>query len=443
MQAIAYLALEIKQRELDSRLLIAAHLVHAGLPVMFGQQWAIFRNADVLPKGLMLFKTVNRIQAVNMQNCRDCGHLVAATDEEVLVCLQEACFFEVFSEIAADNCDLFFAQSELHKTLVEQRFPSLQGKVQVSGNSRLDFLAPRGRTAYAAEAQALQDQYGDFILFNTNYGQINSIWKDLNEVIKIAAKAGLVKPEDPKSVAEYQAKLEWERRNLLEIAALIDWTLRDQPQYKVVLRPHPGERVEFWQEQFGQRPGFTIIPRSNPHPWLMAAKLVAHTSCTTGLEAVLLGKPVVNLVPIPHPTFDYVTNHVNPTFPTWRTAAAAMSAFFRENAGPIVDDRDRCQTNLRTHFPDHDEGIAAKKIADGVLHLLASRGVPAGSPVDLTFSDPGFRVFNRPATLKDKFTVTQDEVLAGLRNAASRMGLALKADVVTVDDSLFMLMPRR
>ena len=67
MEPIAYLGLEIKQRELESRTMVAAHLLKAGIAVIFGQQWSMFANAAALPRGVMLFKTVNDIQAGVME----------------------------------------------------------------------------------------------------------------------------------------------------------------------------------------------------------------------------------------------------------------------------------------------------------------------------------------------------------------------------------------
>ena len=323
MEPIAYLALEIKQRELESRILIAAHLLKAGIAVVIGQQWVLFANADTCPPGVALFKTVNHIQAGKMADFRASGHLVAATDEEVLVCTEEACFLEVFSPKAAENCDLFFAQSDFHKSVVENRFPALRGRTQAVGNARVDLLSADRRKSFGPEVQDIVKTYGPYILFNTSYGQLNSIWKDMEHVNTIAAVAGLVNRDDPASIAEYQAKLEWERRNREEMVELLRWVIEEIPDKNIVLRPHPGEAPEFWWERFGSCERLHIIPRSKPQPWILGADMVVHTSCTTGLEAALMGKPVVNLFPAVHPAFDFITNHVNPIFRTWQEAGAA------------------------------------------------------------------------------------------------------------------------
>ena len=48
VEPIIYLGLEIKQRELDSRLRIAINALALGYPVVFGQQWTLFSNADTM-----------------------------------------------------------------------------------------------------------------------------------------------------------------------------------------------------------------------------------------------------------------------------------------------------------------------------------------------------------------------------------------------------------
>lgn len=439
MEPILYLGLEIKQRELESRLAIALHALNLGFPVIFGQQWAIFNNADSLPPGVILFKTVNSIQASGMALFVKHGHLVAATDEEVLVCFEDACFFEVFSPLAAENCHLFFAQSQIHKNAIARRFPQLAPRTAVVGNSRMELLSPSNRGAIAAEAEALKQAHGPYILFNTNYGQINSIWTDMNQVKAIAARAGLLNTDDPASVAEYQKKLEWELVNRAEIVEVIRWTLENMTEHQVVLRPHPGERPEYWQDLFGAHPRFKLVARSSPHPWIMGAELLIHTTCTTGLEAALLGKPDLNVVPIPHPTFDYITNYVNPVVKNWRDAATAIGSYLREGSGLIAESRETYAAALDQYFPGHRDGDTSRQIATNLLELARANGKTPRPDLPLTFREPGFRRQERAGILKDKFTLQDDEFVACLKGAMNRLGLSLPLKVAKLDDSLYYL----
>jgi hypothetical protein len=307
------------------------------------------------------------------------------------------------------------------------------------GNSRMELLSPRNRHSIAAEAEALRRTHGPYILFNTNFGQINSIWTDMNQVAQIAARAGLVNINNPASVAEYRKKLEWEQINRTEITDLLRWTLENAKDHKLVLRPHPGERAEYWQDMFGGHPRFTVIARSNPHPWVMGSELLVHTTCTTGLEAALLDKPALNLVPVAHPTFDYVTNYVNPTVKTWQDAAAVMAPFLSDGGGPIVESRTTYAAALERYFPGHREGDSSRKIAEKLMELARQNGRTPRADLPLGFRAPGYRSMVRPDILKDKFTLTPEELRQHLSAAIQRLGLTIELKAAQLDDSLYYL----
>ena len=440
MDSIAYLGLEIKHRELDSRILIAARLLKAGVTVFLGQQWSLFANADTLPPGVILFKTLNQIQARNMARFREHGHIVTATDEEVLGCINERCFLEAFSPLAATNCDLFFAQSKLHQESVEKKFPSMRGRALVVGNSRVDFLLGDRQKKLQPEVKQISEKYGPYILFNTNYSQINSIWKDVNSVIKIAANAGIFDVNDEISTKAYSKIFLWERENREEMINLLQWTIDQLPEKKIILRPHPGEMPDFWIKRFGRCERLHIIPRSNPHPWILGSDLVVHTSCTTGLEAALMGKPVANVVPNPRPNFDVVTSAVNPTFRTWEDASKAISAFFRNKSGPLRDDEGQRLELLSRQFTIDDREVT-EKISEQLVKLLIDHDAKFLNGEIPNMRRGGFRRVTLTETMKDKISLDPNELAAMLRATFEEIGGGPQVNLSSIDDSLFLLVP--
>jgi surface carbohydrate biosynthesis protein len=439
MEPIAYLTVEVKHRELESRILIASKLLQAGYAVVLGQQWSVFNNADTLPPGVILFKTVNDIQARNMANFRKHGHLVAATDEEVLICVEDICFMLAFGPIAAQNCDLFLAQSVDHQTAIERKFPALAGKTRVVGNPRVDLLAPAGRLSFANEAHELKKAHGPYILFNTNYGSLNSIWKSLEQVTQIAAQAGAFNPNDPNSVREFHAMIEWERRNRDEMLPMMHWTAQNLTTHNIVIRPHPAELAEFWINEFGKYPQVRIIPRSNPHPWIMAAEAIVHTGCTTGLEAKLLDKTAVNIMPSQHPVFDRMVNHINPTFAKWQDAAAALQRYVSQKDGPLVESSAAHSQVLEGYLPGYKSGNAATEIANGLIGLLQSHGARPQKSYHLRTRNNRYNFMQRHATQKDKFSAMADEIAAGFDSLGSLAGPTGNVSLSVIDDSLFLL----
>lgn len=439
IEPIAYLALEVKQRELHSRLQVASHLLRLGYPVVFGQQWSLFANAAALPPGLMVFKTINNIQAQNMARARAAGHLIAATDEEVLICTDDKCFMLGFSPVGAENCDLFLAQSSAHKESVLRTYPGFRGQIEVTGNPRIDLMSAGQKSAFEAKGAALRKEHGPYLLFNTNFSSINTMWGSLQRIAEICIKIGQLDPNDPKSVAEFHALIAWEQKNHAELTQLMSWAVQNCPNHKIVIRPHPTERKEYWEEQAAGNPRVLVVPRSDPHPWIMGADLVMHTSCTTGLEATLLNKPVINLYPSERPDFVPILGRINPTFATWQDAAAAAKTFLETGGGPVVANKEAFAATLAEYYPGYKDGAAARAVSEKLAGLLSTRGAPPKAGYVLQMRSPGFQTYQRSPELKDKFTVSAEEVAAAIRAEASLTGLSGQLHIKQLDDSLFFL----
>ena len=209
-----YLGVEIKTREFESRLRTAAHLLKMGIPVVIGQQWSIWENVQTLPRGVALFKTTNEIQAKVMRAFKSAGHTVVALDEEALCCRGAACFLQGMADAAAPNIDLFLAQNKEQQAVLNSKYKNLN--IRVVGNPRVDFNQERLAEKQSAAAE-IQKKHGEFILFNTNFGCINSVWPD-KALKKIAIAAG-------QDMTTWDARLNWERRHKQEFELLLDWAI--------------------------------------------------------------------------------------------------------------------------------------------------------------------------------------------------------------------------
>jgi len=437
MPSTAYLALEIKQRELESRLLIAVKLLHEGVNVVFGQQWALFEDAELLPKGVTLFKTVNDIQARKMGLFKSNGHLVTATDEEALICVNESCFLQAFSSLAGHNCDLFFAQSEQHKKAVEKKAPNLRGKVIVTGSPRVELLAENMRHDAIQEALELRNIHGDYILFNTNYGNINSIWDDIHHVMNIAVTAGSLDPKNPVSIAEFQKSIEWELRNQIEMIRLIKWSASTIKNHKFVIRPHPGEKAELWEKEFLDHQNIIVVPRSNPHPWIIGARLIVHTGCTTGLEATLLGKYAINLMPSDHPLLDTIVNHINLTVRTWEEGASIITQYLDNSTHVDLAIQNMLAAKLEEYLPKHTRSNASSIISQQISRLAETLPTDERGLNNLAITPR-----ERTKVQVDKFTLHETELQNALAHTSRLAGINLKASIKKLADSLFLLSPR-
>ncbi|HUR43310.1 MAG TPA: surface carbohydrate biosynthesis protein, partial [Aestuariivirga sp.] len=71
------------------------------------------------------------------------------------------------------------------------------------------------------------------------------------------------------------------------------------PDRQIVLRPHPAERIETWNDISERCPNVHVVFEGNVIPWLLGAAILVHNGCTTAIESVLLNKPPLCYQPIP------------------------------------------------------------------------------------------------------------------------------------------------
>jgi hypothetical protein len=73
----------------------------------------------------------------------------------------------------------------------------------------------------------------------------------------------------------------------------------------MVLRPHPSENHDIYNQLAERFKTIKIDNSGNIIPWLLACKAMVHNGCTTGAEAYLLRVPAISYLPTFNKTYDY------------------------------------------------------------------------------------------------------------------------------------------
>lgn len=399
---IAYLTCEIKGRDFPSRLLIASHLLARGYSVVVGQQWGMIVNLAMgdAPAGAVLFKTANKIQGGLMANCAKSGHVVFASDEECLPAAVDD-YARTTDESAVDPCYKYLAINALHRDALVRVYPALKAKILVTGTARVDVLK---------NAPAERPKAQDYLLFNTSFGRLNSVWGDSNAAIDMWMDAGGHKP-GPEFTALVEERLAFERRTLEATHELIGELLR-AAAIDIVIRPHPSERPELWLDRYAASPRVSVVPRSDPIPWMRHARMVIHNESSTGVEAAIMGVRALNFSPVAGWGRRLVVGDVNVTVRTTAQARHLIVDFLEGGAWPAPP------RETDSLFPSGGAAATAAAIADTL---------PAPAPLAIK----NWKQISRPDLWKDKFTVGLAEARAAIAGCA----------VTELDDSLFLLTP--
>ena len=285
-----YLPIEIWSREFHAKALLALHGVSKGWSVVIGPKGEMHRRLPHLPKGVVLQFGFHKNYVTEMKRLRSCGHKVVSADEEGLVTLSQEHYKRYrVSRKTLEVCDKCFCWGEVHAEMLREVDRSVDGKLYITGNPRMDLLRPAFRDLVEKEASELRNRYGRFLLINGNFGSFNHAmgidytWKSLE------AKGWTTTPRDEDF---HRRRVQLQGRFFSAFHSVIPKLAT--VERKVVVRPHPSEALAPWETLARANPGKVLVIREgNVLPWLQAAEAVIHNGCTTAVEAFFLERPVI------------------------------------------------------------------------------------------------------------------------------------------------------
>ncbi|MBL8711114.1 MAG: hypothetical protein JNL25_18110 [Rhodospirillaceae bacterium] len=380
LRRILYLPMEIASRELDSRLLIATLALRRQFEVVIGQKWLIERNVDSMPPGIYLSKTLTQRDAKALSRAKERGYLVAAIDEEMPGLVTAPDELRWMSDEAVEVSDRIFISGAHNSESVRQRFPQAAQRVVSAINPRWDLLRPGLREFYEREAAEIQARFGSFILINTNLGFTNSEKGSAEELINEQERLGKLSMANPKHVAFVNSVLAMEAANRAAVIELINELPKRFPDRRIVLRPHPSERLDTWRQQVDGHAVVDVIRDGPAIPWILAADVLVHTNCTTGVEAAALDKPAICMLPTnTHINQRYLSNRVNPVA---RSVSEAMGLI--DVAETLRPGTNFYSGEMRATFREamsyDDNQLGAERILDNLDDVIAEHGYRLARP---------------------------------------------------------------
>ncbi|MCI0400587.1 MAG: hypothetical protein L0Y67_07035 [Gammaproteobacteria bacterium] len=304
---VILLPIETKVREFHGKLLLAAVAAEAGFDVVIGEQSAITRQIGRLPPGIYIDKSVARTKTRHFHQLRKLGHRVVAWCEEGLVFRDRDTYLhERVSVASLDQADVFFAWGDAQADAVLSKAPHAANKIVCSGNPRFDILRPGIRDLLANEADVLRRTHGPFILINTNFSRFNH-FNGREFVIDVLKQRGTIKTSEQEAFfrrwGDYLGVL------YREFAAMLPDLSTAFATRNIILRPHPSENHEAWRAEVKNLPNVKVIHEGSPVPWILACDVLVHNSCTTGVEAYLVDRPVIAYRPVTDEVLDsYLPN---------------------------------------------------------------------------------------------------------------------------------------
>jgi surface carbohydrate biosynthesis protein len=295
---------ETKSREFEPKLLLAVLAAARGHDVYVGSRIHIHNAIATLPRSIYYAKDVAKSSTRMFNILRSLGHSIVAWDEESLFYADKGTAFYRAKRTNPENLRALSAVYCWGEKDVELfgGFPELDGIARIAtGSIRFDFLRPEMRAFWQQDADALKQKHGRYILLNTNFGRLNHFDPAL-----------ALNPFNPGGPSwdqlgrdeSYLPYWQFRHRVMTALEAVVPVIAARFRDHTLVIRPHPAENHQRWLAVGKGHDNVAVSHTGNVVPWLIGADVVVHNGCTTGLEAFLLGTPVIAYQPETSALFD-------------------------------------------------------------------------------------------------------------------------------------------
>jgi len=383
--------IEVKVREFHGKMLLAAVAAEAGYNVIIGEQIELRSKLRFLPRGIVLEKGATNHQLVEILQSRNAGNRAVAWCEEGLVYRNRDAYLRDRVNLEAmDLIDRFFAWGSVQAADVLSKATSAAEKLVPTGNPRFDLLRPELRGLFQKQANRLRDEYGSYILVATNFSRVNHFRGPQYVSTLLQARGAQASPEISDFTRGWTEFLDSVYRAFLR---MVPQLARAFPDLTIILRPHPSENPDSWKQALAGFPNVRVINQGTIIAWSLAASVVVHNSCTTGVESYLLDVPVIAYRPVTSETYDSkLPNALSHPASTTEELVAAITAI--RNGGVVPgftrEEGQRRRATARQYITGVDGPWASDRIVkalDGVSVSPSKGRISAAKRISMEVTD--------------------------------------------------------
>ena len=286
--------IETKSREFKSRLYFASTAIKYGYRVWMGPSRTIHNNLSKFPKGLIIENDATSKSLSFVKDAKNLGHKLIAWDEESISTINDQ--FYVNHRISRDvlnRYEYFFTRGMHDAANIIESYKNIEDKVIPSGNPRIDILRPElNNFTYNPDGP---------IVIMSRFSRSNPFSITRKHAEDNATKKFNLKGNDEIFYRKYLKHC----HNIFDLFfPMVLKLVKKFPNKKFLVRPHPSEKISTWQELCDANDNLDLDKSLTAEIIASKSSLVIHNGCTTGLEAALIGIPVISYMPISSKKYD-------------------------------------------------------------------------------------------------------------------------------------------
>jgi len=367
-----YIPIEVKIRELESKILLAMAAAEKGFEVLVGSKDEVLQpvvNGRLEP-GIVHMKSVTPSDSMlyMLERLRNYGHIVTALDEEGGIIDEDFTPFGRlrFSDESLNLIKSMFCWGEFDWNSLQLMFQDNSDKFIATGSPRVDLWKPEFNDFHLSKEAGLTESYGKFVLLSSNFGTILNENRIPNMIARMR-EAGYFDRDPERENHEYQ-NAAYQTQLIWEFVKLFRHLSKEFPEVNFIIRPHPVESIESWKMLIGEYSNIYVLRQGSITPWVLNSLCVLHNGCTTGLEASFFGKEVIAFRPLPSPIERVMPNNVS--FQAYSIdEVVARLQYILENESESSSNDPKIASILKSRFENFGKNYAFDSIVDHWLKL--------------------------------------------------------------------------
>jgi len=360
------LPVETKVRELNGKLWLAAHLALRGYRVAIGELTTLKENLDRIKPHIYIGDSAvyKKSREDLYRRLKKANVAVAVHDTEGGIIYSHEYYRGRLPKEILQYVDCFLAWGNETAEIFRNVFKNNEVVLTAVGNPGFDLLCEKYRSFYKSDSDQIARQFGRFVLINTHFGFYNHYDRE-----------NFVDPLRDKFAGLYEFK---KKLFLMFVNAIKQLSMANE-NINFVIRPHPSENFETYGSIFRGYKNVFIKHNLSVHPWALAARMVVHNGCTTGVESALLNRPVVAFRPVIDAKWDaFLPNFLSQEADSVSRLQIYIDQYCAQNAEAGIQLRED-QKKIVENTLHIQDGRSAERICDAFDSLQISPETEIGT----------------------------------------------------------------